>query len=335
MSCQTKKIVIFSFMLTYFVIGCGLHIPTPSAVSNNESSVKVSQAPPSSDATTMSNLYKIDKAENFQVLIQRIDEAIAKDIIPEEYIPLCLFMKANALRRTGNFSEAEKLYRTIIKEYPEATVTVNLKDISEKAEKYNVTDLIEITIYPLCEIGLKLIAVEDEGRFSGSSEDYVRVAWLFYNKKMYDDANYAARTCINTFSAEAKKQQEDHKNKYQNKDELPYIKPDFKDKSTIDILKAYWALYDVGTCYYIYGQTYQKKAELFSRQNQNSTHVCELYKCAYNFYDIIIEKYYSAQCFDPFGPWYWSVCKAAKQQKEKIENQVPSNCDLKTSCKCD
>jgi hypothetical protein len=45
----------------------------------------------------------------------------------------------------------------------------------------------------------------------------------------------------------------------------------------------------------------------------------KLYEQAVQCYEEIIKKYPSAQCFDPKGPWYWSVKKGAEDHRAIIK----------------
>ena len=123
-----------------------------------------------------------------------------------------------------------------------------------------------------------------------------------------------ANSCIARFKGEAAKQQKIHEKKYPNS--LPILLPD-PDKNE-EILKQLWALYDVGTCYFILGQVCEKQADMFDRRSDNINEIRKFYKEAIKYYDIVINNYSGAQCFDPGGPWYWSVKKGAMRRVDII-----------------
>ena len=63
-----------------------------------------------------------------------------------------------------------------------------------------------------------------------------------------------------------------------------------------------WALNDVGTCYYIMGESYLAK--------NNTAKALESYK-------VLVDKYYYSQCWDQKG-WFWKPAVAARGKVNKI-----------------
>jgi predicted negative regulator of RcsB-dependent stress response len=66
---------------------------------------------------------------------------------------------------------------------------------------------------------------------------------------------------------------------------------------------TYWALNDVGTCYFI-------KGEILLKQNQHAA--------ARAAFEKLVEQLGYAQCWDPRG-WFWKPAEAAKQKILEID----------------
>ena len=71
-----------------------------------------------------------------------------------------------------------------------------------------------------------------------------------------------------------------------------------------DHIFRYWALNDIGTCYFIMGKAY--------------TAIGEKEK-AIESYQKLIEEYFYAQCWDPSG-WFWKPAEAAQEALDEIES---------------
>ncbi|MFK8028659.1 MAG: beta-glucanase precursor [Gammaproteobacteria bacterium] len=65
-----------------------------------------------------------------------------------------------------------------------------------------------------------------------------------------------------------------------------------------DVVHDYWALNDVGTCYFIQGEAFMK----LGRSND-----------ALNAYQAVVDNYGYSQAWDPKG-WFWSPASAASQK---------------------
>ena len=72
-----------------------------------------------------------------------------------------------------------------------------------------------------------------------------------------------------------------------------------------DHIFRYWALNDVGTCYFIIGEAYKKIGD-----NEK----------AIESYQKLIEDFYYAQCWDPNG-WFWKPAEAAQEALDKLSEK--------------
>jgi len=70
-----------------------------------------------------------------------------------------------------------------------------------------------------------------------------------------------------------------------------------------DAIHAYWALNDVGTCYYLQGQA---QKELGKTEDAVAS------------FKFLVEKLPYAQCWDTKG-WFWKPADAARDQLKKLE----------------
>lgn len=77
-------------------------------------------------------------------------------------------------------------------------------------------------------------------------------------------------------------------------------------KAAPDEVNEYWALNDVGTCYFIRGEALTKLRE---------------YEAALAAYKIVRDELYFAQAWDPKG-WHWSPSDAAYPKVEMIEARL-------------
>lgn len=114
-------------------------------------------------------------------------------------------------------------------------------------------------------------------------------AWQAYGANSYDTAIAYAQKCIDTFKQQALDQQK------------TLTAP--VDASNKDAVFAEWALNDVGTCYYIMGQAYEKKGD-----NKNAA-------AAYTY---LVQNLPFTQCYDPKG-WFWKPAEAAKERIKALE----------------
>jgi len=75
------------------------------------------------------------------------------------------------------------------------------------------------------------------------------------------------------------------------------------EAATADKAHDYWALNDVGTCYFIRAQSKEARGDA---------------KGAIPYYKAVVEKYSFAQCWDTKG-WFWKPADAAKSKLKSLE----------------
>jgi tetratricopeptide (TPR) repeat protein len=112
-------------------------------------------------------------------------------------------------------------------------------------------------------------------------------AWKALEAKNYDDVTKNAQQCIDLFKQQAIDQQK-----------ALTVPPTEKAE-----VFAQWALNDVGTAYFILGQSYEK-------QNKN--------KEAIDAYQFLVDNLPFAQCWDPKG-WFWKPAAAAKDRIKALQ----------------
>jgi tetratricopeptide (TPR) repeat protein len=121
------------------------------------------------------------------------------------------------------------------------------------------------------------------------SETLTTRAWVSLNSGDYDGATLYAQKCIQLYSNLAAEMQ-----------------ASLKEFAPADKAFNFWALNDVGTCYYILGEIWAVKGN---------------YNMAMNHYVLLTEKYNLAQCWDPRG-WFWKPAEVAKAKMQKMQAQL-------------
>ncbi len=123
----------------------------------------------------------------------------------------------------------------------------------------------------------------------GSSWDYTTQAWNA--KTAGNDANVVSitTTCINQYGAQAIAQQKS----------LTAPVPS-TDKAAV---QAMWALNDVGVCYFLRGQSYEKLGKT---------------KEATDDYNFLANNLPFSQCWDPKG-WFWKPAGAAAERVKALQ----------------
>jgi tetratricopeptide (TPR) repeat protein len=213
------------------------------------------------------------------------------------------FLQGDGYRQLGEFEQAKRILTDVNSKY---TGTFWLARNKEKIE-----------VPPQCRVALWLIGERDKSRFPEDSNDYTSLAWKYLKEDRLDSARFMAMNCIERFRPAAEKQQEAHRQEYG--DKQPVLDRDpTKNES---VLRRYWALYDVGTCYFILGQACELKAVL-AVEKRAVAEACAFYKDANRNYDIAIQQFPDAQCFDPSGPWYWSVKDGAVERGNRINDRM-------------
>jgi len=131
------------------------------------------------------------------------------------------------------------------------------------------------------EFKLESVELEDE------SSGYLTLkAWEASGEKNYQAVEAYAKKCIDLYGDEARRQQRSLSDF-----------PPLKKQSAFDILN------NVATCYFI-------RAEALMRQGKGQE--------AREIFQLIIDEYSFAQCWDPRG-WYWKVAEKSRQTIEKID----------------
>ena len=118
-----------------------------------------------------------------------------------------------------------------------------------------------------------------------TSQTLTTKAWEVLGKGDHKGVELYAKKCLELYEADAKKQQAS----------LTDVAP--KEKAF-----DYWALNDVATCYFIYGQSLMAQKR---------------YREAKAAFDRVVNDFSFAQCWDPKG-WFWKVAMAARGQLNKI-----------------
>lgn len=118
-----------------------------------------------------------------------------------------------------------------------------------------------------------------------TSQTLTTKAWEALGQNDYKGVELYTKKCVELYEAEAKKQQAS----------LTEFAP--KEKAF-----NYWALNDVGTCYFILGE---------SLLNQKR------YQDAKAAFDRVVNDFGFAQCWDPKG-WFWKVAVGARGRLNKI-----------------
>ena len=180
------------------------------------------------------------------------------------------FIKGKSLISQGKNKDAKKIFDKIIKEYG-------------YAQSWDPQGW----FWQVAEASKDQIMVMDSGIDFGdyTSETLTTKAWQALGSGDHDAAIVYARKCINLYRKNA--------NEMQGK--LEGYAP--KEKAF-----DYWALNDVGTCYFIIGE---------ANMGKNKT------KSALESYKILVEEYSYAQCWDPKG-WFWKPAVAARGKINKI-----------------
>lgn len=129
-----------------------------------------------------------------------------------------------------------------------------------------------------------------------SSSELTVKAWAAHGKKDVEATFKYTQECIDLYGLEAAKQQAS----------LKTMPPYRKDIEAVQILN------DVGTCYFIQGES-------FRNQGKNAE--------AIKVFKVVVEKYCFSQAWDPRG-WFWQVAKAAKESILKLnpDEKIVSPC---------
>jgi tetratricopeptide (TPR) repeat protein len=185
-------------------------------------------------------------------------------------VATCLFIKAKSRYNEGKNDEAKKIFQQIMSDYPFAQTWDPQGWFWKPAEASKDQILV-------METGI------DFGDYT--SETLTTKAWKALGESKWDECIVYAKKCIQLYTSYA--------DDFQKK--LSEYAP--KEKAF-----DYWALNDVGTCYFIMGEAYSGKKDN---------------KAALESYKTLVDKYYYAQCWDPKG-WFWKPAVAARGKINKI-----------------
>jgi tetratricopeptide (TPR) repeat protein len=115
------------------------------------------------------------------------------------------------------------------------------------------------------------------------SETLTTKAWHAFNNNDLDAVLVYTNKCIELYKDEAKKMQA-------SLTEYPW--------ETKEKIFSYWALNDVGTCLFIKGEMLRRAGRIEEAKET---------------FNILINDYFFAQCWDPKG-WFWKPAEAAKEK---------------------
>ncbi|MGB5336753.1 MAG: hypothetical protein WBN07_14110 [Woeseiaceae bacterium] len=150
------------------------------------------------------------------------------------------------------------------------------------------------TMALLALLGLVSVSAAEEPSAGGldygdfSSATLMIKGWEALGEGKYDDAVKLTEKCIELYEEQAQAMQ-----------------ASLDEKPSADVVNDYWALNDVGTCYFIMGEALvklSKKAE------------------ALLAYKTVRDELYYAQAWDTKG-WHWSPADAAYPKVQMLESQ--------------
>ena len=113
-------------------------------------------------------------------------------------------------------------------------------------------------------------------------------AWEALGERQYSDAVNYTEKCTELYEERARKMQ-----------------ASLSEKPSTDVVNDYWALNDVGTCYFIRGEALMKL-------KRNAEAIAA--------YKVVRDELYYAQAWDPKG-WHWSPSDAAYPKVAMLESK--------------
>ncbi|HOY09556.1 MAG TPA: tetratricopeptide repeat protein [Candidatus Omnitrophota bacterium] len=188
-----------------------------------------------------------------------------------------LFIQGEAYRKAKMTDEAVKAYQTVVDEYtygqcwdPKGWFWKPAEAAKEKIAMIESGSNLDFGDYTSMTLTVK--------------------AWEALGNKDLDSVVAYTNKCLELYEAKAKEMQES----------MTEYAWESKDK-----IFSYWALNDVGTCYFIRGEAYLnagKKEE--AKKN----------------FKKLVDEYYFSQCWDPKG-WFWKPAEGAQQKLEALEEE--------------
>lgn len=185
-------------------------------------------------------------------------------------VATCYYIQAKGYKEQGKHDRAKKICNLVIEEY----------SFAQCWDKQGWFWGLESACKDLITMLGTDVDFEDY-----TSETLTRKAWEALSSKNIVNAIVYAEKCISLYEKDAKKQQES----------LSNFAP--KEKAF-----DYWALNDIGSCYFIMGEAYS---------------VDKRWELAIKAYQTIINEYQFSQCWDSRG-WFWKPGVAARGKLNKI-----------------
>lgn len=186
-------------------------------------------------------------------------------------VATCYFILGKSYKDQGKPEKAKEAFKKIVSDYSYAQCW----DDKSKAH-WKVAQAAQD----------QLSTLDSAYDFGDYTSEYLTTqAWKMLEKKDLEGVRVLTQKCVDLYSKEAEKMQ-------QSLSEFPA-----KDK-TFD----YWALNDVGTCYFILGEAFAAK---------------EKYPEAIEAYQVVVDNYSYAQCWDTQG-WFWKPAVVSRGRINKI-----------------
>lgn len=133
----------------------------------------------------------------------------------------------------------------------------------------------------------RIFTIETGYDFGDYSSEYLtNKAWEGFDKKDYRQVEVYAQKCTHLYEEQAKSQE-----------------ASLKDFAPDSFIPYYWSLNNVGTCYFILGESYLAQKR---------------YDKAKKTYQKVINDYSHARCWDPRG-WFWKVSEVTRERLKKIK----------------
>ncbi|MDP8266978.1 MAG: tetratricopeptide repeat protein [Candidatus Aceula meridiana] len=219
-----------------------------------------------------------EKAKEMQASLEGYVEGEKEEIFKMwalNDVATSLFVQAEAYRKADMMDETKETYQKLVDEYTYGQCWDNGGWFWKPAEAAQE----------------KLDAIEsgvDVDFGDSSSATLTTKAWEALNKDDLDLVLTYTNKCLKIYEEKAK--------------EMQASLTEYAWETNEEIF-SYWALNDVGTCYFIQGEAY-KKAGMVPEA-----------KKAFNK---VMNEYFYAQCWDANG-WFWKPAQAAEQRVQELD----------------
>ncbi len=190
-------------------------------------------------------------------------------------VATCLFIQGEAYRKANMIDEAKEVYTKLINDYTygQCWDTKGWFWKPAEAAKEKLANL---------ESGSNI----DFGDYTSSTLS--AKAWQALSQDNLEAVLAYTDKCIELYAKKAQEMQA-------SLNEYPW--------ESNEKIFSFWALNDVGTCYFIRGEAYRKAGQ---------------HGKAKEAYKKVIDDYYFAQSWDPQG-WFWKPAEAAQQKLDELE----------------